>query len=35
VIRLKLEETKLREQRGGDPAGQPKLIAEKLKADIT
>jgi hypothetical protein len=31
AIWLKLDETKLRIERGGDPAGQRKLVADKLK----
>lgn len=33
AIRLQLDETKLRVQRGGDPAGQRKLVADKLKVE--
>jgi hypothetical protein len=33
AIRLKLDETKLRVERGGDPAGQRKLVADKLKVE--
>lgn len=33
AIRLRLDETKLRVQPGGDPAAQRKLIADKLKVE--
>jgi hypothetical protein len=33
AIRLKLDETKLCVQRGGDPVGQRKLVADKLKVE--
>ncbi|MFC6944317.1 hypothetical protein ACFQI9_05700 [Paraburkholderia dipogonis] len=33
AIRLKVDETKLRVERGGNPAGQRKLVAEKLKVE--
>lgn len=33
TIRLELDETKLGVQRAGDPAGQRKLVADKLKVE--